>query len=140
MSINLSNTLPAPVAGATNVVWQEDSSGNVSACMPLGGIGTKTTLSPVSGVLTLDASVGNSFYINVNASITSMTIVNGTDGQEITILWAQDSTGHAVAIPITGELLLGPFSVTSTANKHSCYKFSFNSADTNWYQIGENNI
>lgn len=140
MSINLSNTLPAPVAGATNVVWQEDASGNVSACMPLGGIGTKTTLFPIAGVLTLDASVGNSFFINVISSIISMVILNGTDGQEITILWAQDSTGHSVNIPSTGELLLGPFSITTTANKHSCYKFSFNSADTNWYQIGANNM
>lgn len=31
MAINLNNLLPAPPAGSTNVLWQEDVSGNVSA-------------------------------------------------------------------------------------------------------------
>lgn len=134
--INLSNSTPVSALGGTNVFFQQDASGNVSAYMPLGGLGVKTTLAPVSGVVTLDASVGCTFYITVNAAITSMVLNNGTDGQEITILWAQDATGHAVA---TSSHLLGPYSITATASKHSCYKFTYNAADTNWYQIGANN-
>lgn len=135
--INLSNTTPAAPAGGTNVLWQTDASGDVSAYVPLGGIGTKTTVAPVSGLVTIDASQGNSFFINVNATISNMSIINGTDGQEITLLWAQDSTGHTVA---TSAFLLGNYVVTTTANKHSCYKFTYNAADNNWYQITANNM
>jgi hypothetical protein len=135
--INLSSTTPVAPAGGTNVLWQTDASGDVSAYVPLGGLGTKTTVAPVSGVVTIDASVGSSFLITVNAAITSMSLVNGTDGQEITLLWAQDSTGHAVA---TSTFLLGSYSITTAANKHSCYKFTYNAGDNNWYQIGANNM
>ena len=40
----------------------------------------------------------NSFLINVTAAITSMTLTNPTDGQEITLLFIQDSSGHAVTL------------------------------------------
>jgi len=33
--INLSNTTPAAPSGATNVTWQVDGSGNVSASVPI---------------------------------------------------------------------------------------------------------
>lgn len=120
------------------MLWQQDASGNVSAYVPLGGIGAKTTVAPVAGVLTIDASLGNSFFINVNAAITSMTITNPTDGQEITLLFAQDTTGHAVTVAT--NLLMGTLTVTTTANKHTTGKFTYNAADTNWYIIGQNNL
>lgn len=135
--INLSNTTPPAPAGGSNVIWQQDASGNTSAYVPLGGIGSKQTVSPVAGVLTIDASLGSSVFVNVNAAITSMSIINMVDGQEITILFAQDGTGHAVT---TSPQLLGSYSITTTANKHSCYKWTYNSADNNWYQIGANNM
>ena len=34
MSINLNNTTPSAPAGSSNVTWQEDASGNVSAYVP----------------------------------------------------------------------------------------------------------
>ena len=132
--LNFNDTTPAAAAGGTNVKWQSDASGNVSAYVLST---TPVTVAPVSGAVTLNAALSNSFFINVNAAITSMTITGMTDGQEITILWAQDSTGHAVAV---SSFLLGPFTVTTTANKHSCYKFRYNAGDTNWYQIGANNM
>lgn len=126
--INISSTIPAAPAGNRNVRWQQDSSGNVSAYVAT--IPTKTTVAPVAGVLTIDASLGNSFFVNINAAVTSMTITNPTDGQELTLLWAQDTTGHAVTLATN---LLGATAVTTTANKHSCQRFSYNAADTNWY-------
>lgn len=133
--INLSNSTPAPPSGSQNIQWQSDASGNVSGYLGLGT--TKTTYTPSSGVITLDASQGNSFLISVTAAITSMSITNPTDGQVITILWAQDSTGHAVA---TASNMLGSFSITTSANKHSCYQFTYNVGDTNWYEVGVNNM
>lgn len=134
---NLSDTTPSAPAGSINVRFQEDVSGNTSAYVALGSTGPKTTVAPVAGVVTLNAALSSSFFINVNAAITSMTITGMTDGQEITILWAQDGTGHAVAV---SSHLLGSFSVTTAANKHSCYKWTYNSPDNNFYQIGANNM
>jgi hypothetical protein len=126
--INLSDTTPAAPTGASNIKWQQDSSGNVSAYTPTAP--TKATVAPSAGVLTLDASLANSFLITVNQAITSMSIVNPTDGQEITLLWAQDTSGHAVTLAAN---LLGAAAVTTTANKHTCQRFSYNVGDTNWY-------
>lgn len=135
--INLSNSTPPAPGGGINVQWQQDAGGDVSAYVPLGGVGAKTTVAPVAGALTIDCTLGNSFFITVNAAITSMTLTGMVDGQEITLLFAQDSSGHTVA---TSTSLLGNFSITTTANKHSCYKWTYNAADNNWYQIGANNM
>jgi len=135
MSINLSNTLPAAPTGSVNVSWQQDSSGNVSAYSGLGP--TKTTVAPVAGVVTINCALGSSFWVTVNAAITSMVLTNMTDGQEITVVWNQDGIGHAVAV---SSELLGTFSVTLTANKSSCYKWTYNSANGFWYHINDNNM
>jgi hypothetical protein len=133
MGINYSNTTPAAPVGGFNVSFQTDGSGDVSAYVPNVPGGTKQTAAPSSGVVTVDVSQGSSIFINVNAAITNIVLNNPTDGQEITILFAQDSTGHAVAL---GTNMLGSPTITTTANTHSCYKWTYNLANTNWYLIG----
>lgn len=129
MSVNLSSTTPtAPVAGNL-VTWQEDASGNVSAYYKK----RKVTLAPSGGVVTIDASITDVALINVTANVTSVVINNPGDGQELTILWAQDATGHTVATP---AILKGFTTPSTTANTHSCQCFSYNSGDTNWYAEG----
>lgn len=135
MSINLNDTVPAAPTGAANVAWQQDSAGNTSAYVGLASV--KTTIAPVANVLTIDASLGNSFLINVNDVISSMVINNPTDGQEITLLFSQDGTGHAVT---PAANLLGPFSISTGAGQQSCYKWTYNAGDTNFYQIGANGM
>jgi hypothetical protein len=130
--INLSDTTPVAGTGTKNVVWQEDSSGNVSAAVAFQILGAKTTVAPVTGALTIDCSLGNSFYVNVNAAITSMTITNPVDGQEITILWVQDGTGHAITL--AGNMQ-GATAPSASANKVSCQKFTYNTGNGNWYAI-----
>jgi hypothetical protein len=88
--------------------------------------------------VTIDASTGDSFLISVNAAITSIVVNNPTDGQKLTLLFAQDATGHAVALPT--NFVSGTFTVTTTANKHSCATWLYNSGDTNWYIVGQNNL
>lgn len=132
--INLNDTTPTPPTGGRNVKWQTDSSGNVSAYTQP----SKTTLTPSAGVVTIDASTGDNFLISVTAAITSIVINNPTDGQRITLLFAQDATGHAVTLP--ASLISGTFTVTTTANKHSCAQWMYNSGDTNWYIVGQNNL
>lgn len=127
--INLSDT--------QSVKWTSDVSGNVFANAVNVPGGAKQTVAPVSGVVTIDVSLGSSIFININAAITNIILNNPVDGQEITILFAQDATGHAVTL---GTNMLGAPVITTTANKHSCYKWSFNLADTNWYLISANNM
>jgi hypothetical protein len=130
--INLSDTLPVSPIGGTNVKWQEDSSGNVSAYVGLSAIGAKTTVAPVANVLTIDASLGSSFLINVNDIISSMTITNPTNGQEITLLWMQDVSGHAITLATN---MYGATAPSTVAGKFSCQKFTYNIGNTNWYAI-----
>lgn len=117
-----------------NVTWQQDASGNISAY----AAALKIAVAPVAGVVTLDASAGNSFFITVNAAITSMVISNATDGQEITVMWQQDATGHAVAMAST--MASGSFSVSTTASKTSAGKWSYNAANTIWYLLGQSGM
>lgn len=124
--INLSSTIPAAPGGGTNVIFQNDVSGNVSAYYRK----KKNTATSSAGVLTLDASTGDSFLINVTQAITSMSITNPTDGQEITLLWAQDATGHAVTLATN---LIGATAISTVASKHTCQRFTYNVGDTNWY-------
>lgn len=129
--INLNDSVPAAPTGKVNVKWQNDVSGNVSAYISL--VPTKTTVAPVAGVLTIDASIGNSFYINVNAAVTSMSITNPTDGQEITLLWVQDASGHSIVLSTN---LKGAIAPDTGANKVSCQKFTYNLLNDLWYAIG----
>jgi hypothetical protein len=70
--------------------------------------------------------------VNVNAAITSMSITNPTDGQRLTIFWAQDATGHAITLATN---LLGATAPSTAANKHSIQTFMYNATDTNWYGV-----
>lgn len=114
------------MSGGLPVVWQQDSSGNVSGYVA----NIKNTVAPVAGVLTLDCSTGNSFLITVTAAVTSMSLTNPSDGQEITLLWQQDATGHAIVL---ASNLLGATAPSTTANKTSCQRFTYNAGDTNFY-------
>jgi hypothetical protein len=127
--INLSNTTPAATGGGTNVTWQSDASGNVSAYVAK----VKQTVAIVAGAVTIDASTGSSFLVSVTSAITSVSITNPTDGQEITILFQQDGTGHAVTFAAN---IHGATAVPTTPSTTSTYKFSYNVGDTNWYSLG----
>lgn len=137
MSINYSDTTPAAPSDGYNIRFQTDGSGNISGNVKNVPGGAKQNVAPVAGVVTVDVSIGSSIFVNVNAAITNIVLNNPTDGQEITILFAQDGTGHAVTL---GTNMLGAPTITTTANKHSAYKWTYNSGDTNWYLIPGNNM
>lgn len=130
MATNLSSTVPAAPLGARLITWQQDASGNTSAYTSLAP--AKITVAPIAGVLTLDVSLANSFLININTAIASMVLTNPTDGQEITILWSQDGTGHPVVLATN---LVGATAPSTGANTQSIQQFSYNIGDTNWYGI-----
>lgn len=128
--INLNNLTPAAPVGGVNVLWQVDASGNVSAYIGLAS--TRTTFAPVVGVVTIDASIGNSVIVNVNDAITSMVVTNPTDGQELTIMYKQDGTGHSIITPTN---FFGTTAPDATANKISVQKFVYDTTTTNWYAV-----
>jgi hypothetical protein len=131
MAINLNNTSPAAPSGSSNVLWQQDGSGNISASLPNGVI-QKVSITSTSGAIILDCSTGNSFLITLHENITSLSIINPTyDGLEITILWQQNSTGgYTVTFP-TG--VQGGTAPSAGANTYSAQKFTYNLADTIWF-------
>ena len=130
MSIFFNDNTPAAPTGGVNVKWQVDGTGNLSAYTGLGG--GKTTVAPVAGVLTVDASNGNEVLVTVNAAITSMVITNPTDGQQLGILFQQDSTGHAVTLATN---IINPPTVSTTANTPTMMIITYNVGDTNWYGV-----
>lgn len=129
--INLSNTTPAAPTGGSNVQWQQDSSGNVSAYVGAAA-NPPVTNTPSAGVLTINAASGDKQKINVNAAITSIVVNNPTDGQIMTLFWVQDGTGHAITLP---AFFIGVTAPSTTANKHSIQQIYYNAADTNWYGV-----
>ena len=128
--INLSDTTPAAPASGVNVSWQQDGSGNVSAYTSVAS--PKTTVAPVSGALTIDASLGNEFLVTVNAAITSMTITNPTNGQQIGILFQQDATGHAVTLAAN---IQNPPTVATGASTSTMMILTYNTGDGTWYGV-----
>jgi hypothetical protein len=105
MAINLNGTTPAAPAGSTNVTWQEDVSGNVSAYVSTG----PTTLTPVDltaqtaniGATTLLAATASARYL-----ISGYIIVTTVDGvsstmPKITITWTDPDNSAAQSFDLT---------------------------------------
>jgi hypothetical protein len=134
--VTLSSTTPAAPTGGSLVKFQQDSSGNVSAYTGAAASPPVTT-APVSGVLTLNAALGDKQKINVNAAISSSSVTNPTDGQIMTLFWIQDGTGHSIVLPTN---FIGATAPSTTANKHSIQQFYYNAADTSWYGVAVGQI
>lgn len=117
MSINLSNTVPAAVSGGTNVLWQTDGSGNISAytlsSAPIVSTGalnltgqsaaiTTTTLfaTTVAGIYRL------SYYLYITTAGNSVNLT-GTFG------WTDDS-GAAANSVVTGNIACQTLGANST--------------------------
>lgn len=106
MAINLNATLPAAPAGSTNVVWQSDVSGNVSASLPVpsnlaasridltaqtANIGaTNLVASPTAGVYRV------SVYIAVTTAGGSSSVL-----PSVTITWNDQQSAQLESLVIT---------------------------------------
>ena len=106
MAINLNNTTPAAPTGSTNVTWQEDVSGNVSAYVTTSAeltgsnidltaqganIGsTNLVASPVAGLYRISA-----YLIVTRAATTSSTLPS------LTIGWTDQNSGVAQTLVLT---------------------------------------
>lgn len=89
-----------------------------------------------SNTLTLDLSTATTFYVTLNANITTMTISNAqspgvsaftliltADGTARTVTWANSIVWQGLTIPV----------LTSTNNKKDIFTFLSIDGGTNWY-------
>jgi hypothetical protein len=107
----------------------------------------KTTVTPSVGVVTCNPALANSFRVNVNAVVTSVIFSNGvTDGQEITVAFVQDVTGHSVTgfaanIHGVGYLTSGTNTFvavpSTTASSVSVQRYTWDTTNTVWYAIAD---
>lgn len=106
MAINLNNSVPAAPTGGTNVLWQEDTSGNVSAYVSAPGIiaasskdltaqqaniaGTNLITSPTAGCYRI------SVYIAVTTKGGSSSTLPAT-----VFTWNDQQSGQAMSLTLT---------------------------------------
>jgi hypothetical protein len=133
MSANFSNTLPAALTGGTNVLWQSDSNGNVSAYLPTstGGaaaIVAKSILTAQAAAITattlyaIPAGLGGLYRITYEASITTVDgtscVLGGANGFQIKFTNSSDSvvktsnptTPNTSSVNATGTTISGTVS------------------------------
>lgn len=105
MSINLNDTTPAAPAGSTNVAWQVDISGNVSASLP----STSTVLPGIDTTgLTADVATATLFAVLVSGMyrVTGYIVETTPDGVSSTlptidISWTDADTSVLITRSIT---------------------------------------
>ena len=89
-----------------------------------------------TNTLTLDLSTATTFYVSLNADITTMTISNPQSPgvSAFTLILTADGTARAVtwANAITWQGLTAPI-LTSTNNKRDIFTFLSLNGGTNWY-------
>jgi len=89
-----------------------------------------------TNTLTLDLSTATTFYVSLNADITTMTISNAqspgvsaftliltADGTARAVTWANSISWQGLSVPI----------LTSTNNKRDIFTFLTINGGTNWY-------
>jgi hypothetical protein len=105
MSINLNNTIPAAPANATNVVWQEDVSGNVSAYVGtaanvLPAVDTTGLTGNVSATTLFATTASRTFRISAYIIVTTAGSVSSTL-PKITITWTDADNSQAQSFDLT---------------------------------------
>ncbi len=83
-----------------------------------------------------NADQGNSFELGaLTGNVTSWSITNGKDGQEIAIRWTQDGTGSRTVGGAASSIKLagGAWTMTSTADKSDI--LTFRKYGSNWYEV-----
>lgn len=99
-----------------------------------GSLFAQNLIFPVAGVVTVDVSPAKAPYeVFVNAVVTSVVFTNQTPGQIVTVLFLQDSTGHAVTF---GGNILNACTVTATANALTSCQFQYDARTVQWTGLG----
>jgi hypothetical protein len=91
---------------------------------------------PFSATPTFDASMGKYQAMTLTAAVTSSTISNPVDGQELVLELIQDATGgRTFAWPANVKLPSG-FAFTTTLSTRGFYTLRYDGGASNWYMTG----
>jgi hypothetical protein len=80
------------------------------------------TVSPSSGVVTIDQSRDNVFLIDMSASVTSVVFTNNTGkaGQKVELHFVQDATGSRTLAGLPASVKLSGAAITLTTAATKC--------------------
>lgn len=93
----------------------------------------KTTVA-AAATTTLDASLASSFLVTLGVAATTLAVINGVDGQVISIIFRQDATGtRTVTYPSNVK---GGTAPSAGANSSSAQSFVYDAANSAWYSLG----
>jgi hypothetical protein len=114
MSVNFSNTVPAAPAGNTNVLWQNDGSGNISAYVPTGAsIVTSASVDLTAqaanvGATTLLAATASGFYRVCSYAVVTQVPSTSSTLPKVTITWTDPNNSTGETKDITGTVAGAP--------------------------------
>ena len=123
MAINLNNTTPAAPAGSTNVLWQEDVSGNVSAYSPTSAsvinkidLTAQTAAVSATNLVALPATARYriSAYLKVTTAATTGAGTSTLGGVTITYSDGTDSISQSVVMQMQTQA--GASATTNSGN------------------------
>lgn len=106
MSINLNNSVPAAPAGSTNVLWQEDTSGNVSAYVTGPQVLTADSVdltgqtANIAGTNLIASPTAGCYRISVYLSVTTAGGSSSTLPSAV-FTWNDQQSGHAMSLTLT---------------------------------------
>lgn len=93
-----------------------------------------STVLTVAGAIAFDASLADSSQVTLHANATSSTLINGHQGQQITISWLQDATGGWTYSWPTNCRFAGAAPTDTTANRQT--SVTFVKGGTLWMETG----
>ena len=87
--------------------------------------------------VTFDADEAESFYVELTANITSITIKHPYLGRRITLIFKQDSTGSRTVAGFGADVMLteNGFSVEATAERYTTLTLEYD-ANSKWVEVG----
>ena len=106
MAINLNGTTPAAPAGGTNVLWQEDTSGNVSAYVTAAGIITASSVdltaqtANIAGTNLVASPTAGCYRISVYIAVTTAGGSSSTLPATV-FTWNDQQSGQAMSLTLT---------------------------------------
>lgn len=123
MSVNLSNTVPSPPAGNSNVLWQTDGSGNISGYVPTSSsVTNKVDLTAQTAAVAATNLVPTpataryriSAYLKVTTPATTGAATSTLGGVTITYVDGTDSLAQSVVMQMQTQA--GASATTNSGN------------------------
>src|SRR5579864_3835973 len=105
MAVNLNNTVPAAPVNNTNLVWQQDASGNISAYVPtsaqkLSGVDLTTQAANIAATNLVTGAAAALYKITVYIVVTQAATTSSTL-PSVVITWTDQNNNAAETFTLT---------------------------------------